>query len=65
MSKLSAIPSAGQDVQSLQRSARALAQNMEQITGTRGSKIQKLSAGATTADIISKLNELIDRLQGD
>ena len=41
----------------------ALRENVESITGVRGGKIKELPMNATSADIISKINELIARLQ--
>ncbi|MDO6385576.1 hypothetical protein [Uliginosibacterium sp. 31-12] len=65
MSKLSAIPAPGGDLQSIQRSAKVLSQNFEYMTGARGNKIKTLPENASVADIIAKLNEVINRLQGD
>lgn len=41
----------------------ALKENMEIIAGVRKGKIEKLKASASLGDVISKINELIDRLQ--
>lgn len=41
----------------------AMKENLELITGQRGNKINSLASTATTADIIKKINELIDILQ--
>ena len=41
----------------------AIKETIEQITGQRGGVIERLPATATTAQIISKINEIIDRLQ--
>lgn len=41
----------------------AVKENVEQLRGVRGGKIQPLPATATTTDIINKINELISRLQ--
>lgn len=41
----------------------ALRENIEIITGRRGTLITKLGATATTSAIIQKINEIIDRLQ--
>lgn len=41
----------------------AVVDNIEQITGRRGTRITKLGATATTSGIIQKINEIIDRLQ--
>ena len=41
----------------------AVKENIEIITGRRGGKVALLPKTATTAQIIEKINELIDRLQ--
>jgi hypothetical protein len=43
----------------------AVKENLEIITGRRPkvAKIEKLATTATTADIITKINEVINRLQ--
>ena len=43
----------------------AVKENLEIITGRRPkvAKIEKLATTATTADIISKVNALLDRMQ--
>lgn len=41
----------------------ALKENIEILTGQRGGRIKTLVATATTAEIIAKINEIIDRLQ--
>lgn len=38
-------------------------ETIDVITGQRVEKISKLAATATTAQIIAKINEVIDRLQ--
>lgn len=40
----------------------ALKENVEQITGARGGQIQPLSDTATLPEVITKVNEIIDRL---
>ena len=40
-----------------------LKENMEKIRGQRGSKIDKLTSSASTAEIIAKINEIISRIQ--
>lgn len=47
----------------MQRFLAPLKENLEIISGQRGGQVQKLPSTATTAQIIEKLNELIDRLQ--
>ena len=39
-------------------------ENIELIKGRRGTKIGKLLTTATPAEVITKVNEIIDRLQG-
>lgn len=41
----------------------AVKENLEIITGQRGGKVEELPATATLDDVISKLNEIIARLQ--
>jgi hypothetical protein len=41
----------------------AIKETIEQITGQRGGVIERLPSSATTAQIIEKINEIIDRLQ--
>lgn len=42
---------------------RAVKENLEQIMGQRGGTVKPLSSSATTAEIIAKINELVERLQ--
>jgi hypothetical protein len=42
---------------------RAVKENLEQIMGQRLGLIQGLPASASTAEIVAKINEIIDRLQ--
>jgi hypothetical protein len=42
---------------------RAVKENIEQITGQRGGRIKPLSESASNAEIIAKINEIVDRLQ--
>lgn len=42
---------------------RALVANVGYITAQRQPEIKPLPQGATTADIVSKINEILDRLQ--
>lgn len=41
----------------------ALKETLEQITGQRGEPVARLPTAATTAQIVAKINEIIDRLQ--
>ena len=40
----------------------AMKENVEVITGVRGSEIKSLPANATLSDCISKINEIIGRI---
>ena len=65
MSRLTAASMPDQSPASLQKALRATVQNVEIITGQRGNAIEMLADGASSADVIQKINELIGRLQGD
>lgn len=41
----------------------AVKENLEILTGRRAPPLQKLDATATLAEVIAKVNEIIDRLQ--
>lgn len=41
---------------------RAIKENVEILTGKRGGSLTKLNNSATLSEVISKLNEVIDRL---
>lgn len=41
----------------------AVKETLETITGQRAGRIEKLPAGASLADVVAKVNEIIDRLQ--
>ncbi len=64
MSRLTSIPEPGDDGRSLQRTTKALKQNVEVITGQRGNKLYGLPVNTSILAIITKLNEVIQRLQG-
>ena len=42
----------------------AVKENIEQLRGIRGEKINTLTNGASQLDIIQKINDLINRIQG-
>ena len=42
----------------------SMKENIELLTGVRGGNIDQLSASATTAEIVAKINEIIVRLNG-
>lgn len=55
-----AIPSpAGMEAE---RVLRPMKEILDQITGARSGELTQLTAAATTADIINKLNEIVQRL---
>lgn len=41
---------------------RPIKENLEILTGLRGSSLTKLDSSATLSEVIDKLNEVIDRL---
>lgn len=41
----------------------AVKENLEILMGQRGGRIEPLPASASTADIIAKINEIIERMQ--
>lgn len=41
----------------------AVKERLERIAGVRGGKLANLDSGATTAQIIEKINEIIELLQ--
>jgi len=42
----------------------AVKESIETLTGLRGGRIAPLPATASAADVVAKVNEIIDRLQG-
>ena len=42
---------------------KAVKENLEKVTGQIGGKLERLSEDASLADLIAKMNEVIDRLQ--
>lgn len=58
------IPSTAGIDQATRRVLDPLKENVEQLRGRRGAKIEALSTTATNAEIIAKINAIIDRLQG-
>jgi len=59
-----AIPSSGGIPPESRKVVDALKENIEDLRAMRGDKIEALPSTATTAQIISKINEIIVRLQG-
>lgn len=60
--KKPAIPDIAPQGSNLGSVVAALKENVEQITGLRAGQIAVLPATATQAQIIAKLNEVIDRM---
>lgn len=59
-----AIPDVPRDsVGERRRFDEAVKEDLERIIGVRGGKIEVLPSTATTAQIVAKINEIIDRLQ--
>lgn len=58
-----AIPSAPKPGDRRERFDQAVRENLEIITGRRGEKIKPLADGASLADVVAKVNEIIARLQ--
>ena len=62
MSKKQGIPAFSTDPTSMYRALMAVKNNIEQLTGVRGGQLEKLKPNATNAEIVSKINEIITRL---
>jgi uncharacterized protein YfkK (UPF0435 family) len=64
MAKKPAIPSASTDNQALNQMLSAIKENLDVITGSLTSvkELKVLGTPATTDDIVSKINEIIRRL---
>lgn len=61
--KRSAIPTPPPNLDPVTRELlTALKENMELLTGVRGSKLTSVSSTASLADVITALNRVIDRL---
>ena len=65
MKKTPAIPSVGGVPQQAANVLLPLKQNVEFLTGVSAAKIAKLGLTATVSDVINKVNDMIDRLQGE
>lgn len=57
-----AIPAVSVQDQSVARLLRPIKENLEILTGLRGESLTKLDSSATLSEVITKLNEVIDRL---
>lgn len=57
------IPDVPKPGESRERFDGAVKQTLETLTGARGTRIKKLASDAALADVISKINEILDVLQ--
>lgn len=57
------IPTIPRPGENRERFDSALKENIETLTGARGTRIKKLASDAALADVISKINEILDVLQ--
>jgi hypothetical protein len=62
MAKKPAIPAVNFSDAAVSQAISALKENVEIITGARGGEIGSLASGASNTDIISKINEIIVKL---
>lgn len=60
--KKPSIPSVSISDNQLSALLKPMKENIELLNGTRGGVIEPLASNATTAQIVSKINELIARL---
>lgn len=61
--KKQAIPDVPPGEEATRKLLQALKQNVEVISGRQRNAITKLATTATLADVVSKLNEVINQLQ--
>jgi hypothetical protein len=57
-----AIPAVNVQDQRISALLRPIKENLEILTGLRGESLTKLDSSATLSEVITKLNEVIDRL---
>lgn len=62
MAKKPAIPAVNFSDATVSQAISALKENVEIITGARGGEISSLADSATTTEIVSKINEIIVKL---
>lgn len=62
MAKKPAIPAVNFSDATVSQAISALKENVEIITGARGGELSSLDSTASTADIVSKINEIIVKL---
>jgi hypothetical protein len=60
--KRSAIPSPPSGYPDLREMLTAIKENVELLTGVRGTKLTPLASNATLVDIVIKMNQIIDKL---
>lgn len=60
--KKPAIPAVAVRDQAVASLLKPMKENIEILTGQRGGSLTKLNSNATLSEVISKINELIDRL---
>lgn len=60
--KKPAIPAVSVQDQTIAVLLRPIKENIEILTGRRGESLTKLDSSATLSEVITKLNEVIDRL---
>ncbi len=56
------IPAIASQDRGLYPALRAMKESIEVLTGVRGGKLESLPSSASNAEIIAKVNEIIDRL---
>lgn len=62
MARKPAIPAVNFSDAAVSQAISALKENVEIITGARGGEVSSLGSTATNAEIISKINEIITKL---
>lgn len=60
--KKPSIPAVNVQDRQLASLLKPIKENLEILTGLRGSSLTKLDSSATLSEVITKLNEVIDRL---
>jgi hypothetical protein len=60
--KRSAIPTPPPGYPDLREMLTAVKENIELLTGVRGTKLTPLQSNATLADVIATVNKIVDRL---
>lgn len=65
MKKTPAIPSVSDIPEPVAKLLGPIKENIEFMTGQRAAKLARLGPTSTLSDVINKVNDLIDRLQGE